>query len=97
MKLAQGEYVALEKIENIYSTHPLVQQFFVHGDGLKSYLLAVVVLDPITFAQLAGKISGTRLSEKDVEAMRALCADERVVKAVLADLLREGKKNGLKG
>lgn len=64
MKLAQGEYVALEKIENIYSTHPIVQQFFVHGDGLKSYLLAVVVPDPVTFSQLAGKISGEEVERE---------------------------------
>lgn len=37
------------------------------------------------------------MSERDMDAMRALCQDERVVKAVLSDLVREGKKNGLKG
>lgn len=97
MKLAQGEYVALEKVENFFATHPLVQQVFVHGDGLKSYLLAVVVPDPIVFSQIAGRISGKKLSEGDVEAMKVLCKDERVVKAVLEELMKEGKKNGLQG
>ncbi|TFY65500.1 hypothetical protein EVG20_g5564 [Dentipellis fragilis] len=82
MKLAQGEYVALEKIENLYSSLPLVGQIFVHGDSLQAYLLAVIIPDPVQFAQLASQ---------------ELCSDERVVQAVLAELTQEGKKNHLKG
>ena len=45
-KLAQGEYIAPEKLENIYVQCPLVAQIFVHGESLQSYILAVIVLDP---------------------------------------------------
>lgn len=34
-KLAQGEYIAPEKIENIYTRSDAVAQLFVHGDSLQ--------------------------------------------------------------
>lgn len=45
-KLAQGEYIAPEKIENNYlSSCPYITQIFVHGDPLQTYLIGVVGLD----------------------------------------------------
>lgn len=34
-KLAQGEYIAPEKIENIYARSEPVAQVFVHGESLQ--------------------------------------------------------------
>jgi len=42
-KLAQGEYIAAEKIETVYSKSPVIGQIWVYGNSFKSFLLAVVV------------------------------------------------------
>jgi len=34
-KLSQGEYIAPEKVENIYQSSSYVAQVFVHGESLK--------------------------------------------------------------
>ncbi|KAI5969802.1 hypothetical protein CANMA_001176 [Candida margitis] len=45
-KLAQGEYVSPEKIENRYlSANPIINQLYVHGNSLKSYLVGIVGID----------------------------------------------------
>ena len=47
-KLQQGEYIAPEKLENIYGSSKYVQQIFVHGDSLKTSIVAIIVIDPET-------------------------------------------------
>lgn len=44
-KLAQGEYIAAEKLENAYGQIDLVKQIFIYGDSLQSYLVAIIVPD----------------------------------------------------
>jgi len=44
-KLSQGEYIAPEKLENVYIQSPLIQQVFVDGDSTKSWLIAICVIE----------------------------------------------------
>lgn len=45
-KLAQGEYISPEKIENVYlSSNPILAQLYVHGDSLQSYLVGIVGIE----------------------------------------------------
>ncbi|KAF9458659.1 hypothetical protein BDZ94DRAFT_1270171 [Collybia nuda] len=97
MKLSQGEYVALEKIENSYASAPLVAQLYVHGDSLQSYLLAVVVPDPVQLASIASKVLGQAVAADDMTALARATKDMRVNTHILQTLTKEAKRNGLKG
>ncbi|XP_045849761.1 long-chain-fatty-acid--CoA ligase 1 isoform X1 [Meles meles] len=88
-KLAQGEYIAPEKIENIYMRSEPVAQVFVHGESLQAFLIAIVVPDVETLCAWARK--------KGFEgSFEELCRNKDVKKAILEDMLRLGKDSGLK-
>ncbi|KAH9180313.1 acetyl-CoA synthetase-like protein [Lactarius sanguifluus] len=96
MKLSQGEYVALEKIENVYSRIPVAMQVFVHGSSLKPYLIGVVVPDPVQFATFASRVLGRRIDPEDVKVLTELCTDSRIADVMLAELNKVAAKS-LKG
>ncbi|MEV0761753.1 carboxylic acid reductase [Nocardia sp. NPDC050435] len=43
LKLSQGEFVTVAKLEAVFASSPLVRQIFVYGSSERAYLLAVVV------------------------------------------------------
>ncbi|XP_031797985.1 long-chain-fatty-acid--CoA ligase 1 isoform X3 [Sarcophilus harrisii] len=88
-KLAQGEYIAPEKIENIYQRSEPVAQVFVHGESLQAFLIAIVIPDVETLSSWAKK-KGFSGSHAD------LCRNKDVKKAILDDMVRLGKEAGLK-
>lgn len=96
MKLSQGEYVALEKIENVYSRIPVAMQVFIHGSSLKSYLIGVVVPDPVQFATFASRVLERRIDPEDVRVLKELCTDSRIADVMLAELNKVAAKS-LKG
>ncbi|WP_301148211.1 carboxylic acid reductase [Mycobacterium simiae] len=63
LKLAQGEFVTLAKLEAVFGNSPLVRQIYVYGNSAHPYLLAVVV--PTEEA----------LADNDVETLKPLIAD----------------------
>ncbi|KAI5122041.1 hypothetical protein M0805_006026 [Coniferiporia weirii] len=97
MKLSQGEYVALEKIENVYMSNPLMAQLYVHGDSLRDYLIAILVPDPVLFAALASEVTAAQIVPEDVGKLASASRDPRVAQAVLDEMTKEAKKAGLKG
>ncbi len=89
-KLAQGEYIAPEKIEAVYARHSLVAQAYVHGDSLQASLVAVMVPDaePFLAWATAQGFQGRSLSD--------LCADPKVVETVLSNINGAAARGGLK-
>ncbi|GMR46570.1 hypothetical protein PMAYCL1PPCAC_16765, partial [Pristionchus mayeri] len=88
-KLAQGEYVAPEKIETIYSRCKYVAQSYVYGESQKTCLIAVIVPDAEVLIPAMERILGMRRS------MVELCSREDVKRAVLENIQAAGKAAGL--
>ncbi|OBI21877.1 oxidoreductase [Mycobacterium sp. E2327] len=63
LKLAQGEFVTVAKLEAVFGNSPLVRQIYVYGNSAHPYLLAVVV--PTEEA----------LAAYDVETLKPMIAD----------------------
>uniref|UniRef100_A0AAQ4R1R9 Arachidonate--CoA ligase n=1 Tax=Gasterosteus aculeatus aculeatus TaxID=481459 RepID=A0AAQ4R1R9_GASAC len=88
-KLAQGEYIAPEKIETAYSLSDPVAQIFVYGESLQACLVGIVVPDP--------DMLPIWIKKKGIEGSFAeLCKNKDVKNAILEDILRLGKVAGLK-
>lgn len=94
LKLAQGEYISPERIENVYlGTAPWLAQAYVHGDSDKAFLVAIFGIQPDMFAGYVSKILGREISPTDLKALEAAAQEPKVRKTVLKELDRIGKKN----
>ncbi|KAK8807200.1 hypothetical protein WA158_003959 [Blastocystis sp. Blastoise] len=95
-KLAQGEYIAVEKIENIYLLNSLVEQIFVYGDSYQSYIVGVVVPNKHQLFNLISKTDAL----KDIDpatSFETICKDKRVRNEVLKVINQTAVDNGLFG
>lgn len=87
-KLSQGEYIAPEKIENIFVLSHFVGQSFVYGDSLKNNVVAIVVPDAV-FAKSWAEKKGV------ASDLASVCQNADFKKELFDDLLQLAGKNKL--
>ena len=98
LKLAQGEYVAPERLEGLcLSTCTYLQVGFIHGDSNQTFPVGIWGVQPDLFAAFASKVLGQKISENDEQALQKAMNDPKVIAAVLADMNRAAKKARLNG
>ncbi|GFT32427.1 long-chain-fatty-acid--CoA ligase 1 [Nephila pilipes] len=89
-KLSQGEYIAPEKIEAIYSESKLVLQILVEGNPDQNYIVALVVPEPENLKSWL-KTKGY----KDSEDISQLLSNTEVRKHFLLELRKIGSQKDL--
>ncbi|CAK7266852.1 medium-chain fatty acid-CoA ligase faa2 [Sporothrix epigloea] len=101
LKLAQGEYVSPERIENVYlGACTLLSTAFVHGDPIEAALVAVFGVEPEMFAPFASKVLGSgkaTIVPTDRDALQKATQDPRVRAAVQKIIDGIGKKHKFNG
>ncbi|XP_031261184.1 long chain acyl-CoA synthetase 2-like [Pistacia vera] len=90
-KLSQGEYVAVESIENIYLQCPLIASIWVYGNSFESFLVAVVVPDKKALEEWAANHLPEAVDYK------SLCKNLKARKYILDELNSTGQKHKLRG
>lgn len=94
VKTLNGEYIALEKLESVYRSNSYVDNICVYADQNKVKPVGILVpnIGPVT--QLAKKLGILKNEDESVESHYH---DDKLRHAVLDDLLKTGKNQGLKG
>ncbi|XP_027774703.1 long chain acyl-CoA synthetase 4-like isoform X2 [Solanum pennellii] len=89
-KLSQGEYVAVENLENVFGNNPVIESVWVYGSSFESFLVAVVNPSKQQVEKWAKQngLSGD---------FNSLCENSKVKEHILGELTKVGKEKKLKG
>ncbi|KAK7269590.1 hypothetical protein RIF29_22323 [Crotalaria pallida] len=90
VKLSQGEYIALEHLENVYGITPIVEDIWVYGNSFKSLLIAVIVPNEEVTNKWA-------YSNGHIASFSKLCSLDQLKKYVLSELKITAERNKLRG
>ncbi|VVT49209.1 uncharacterized protein SAPINGB_P002157 [Magnusiomyces paraingens] len=97
-KLAQGEYVAPERIEAFYSSaSSLISQVFIDGNSFEIFLVAVIGVNPEPYCTLLKNKLNLEVSPTDVDALTASFKRKDARVEVLRQITQDIKSAGLKG
>lgn len=89
-KLSQGEYVAVENLENVYGLVSVLDSVWIYGNSFESCLIAVANPNK----QAVEHYAESRNISGDFES---LCENPKIKEYILGELVRIGKEKKLKG
>lgn len=91
VKTLNGEYIALEKLESIYRSAPVVANICVYADIERAKPIAIIVPAEPALKKLAATVG------VEGEGLETLAHDKKLQGAVLKELQAAGRAGGLSG
>lgn len=89
-KLAQGEFIAPESIENSYlSNNPTLAAIFVHGDPLKNYLIGILGIDKPSMIAFLTRICKIKGANKMSDEELLLTINQKANKGILVETMNK--------
>ncbi|CAM6017999.1 unnamed protein product [Sphagnum balticum] len=89
-KLSQGEYVAVENLENIFLQCPAIDAIWVYGNSFESTLVAVAVPNEKVLMDWAA-------TNGENGNFETLCNSQKACEFILTEVNATGKSAGVKG
>jgi len=89
VKLAAGEYIALERLESLYKHCEFVENICIYADSSKNFPIAVVVPNRNNLEKYS---NSQNIHEVDY---KTLCQNEKIVSALMNSLRQVAKDNKL--
>uniref|UniRef100_A0A5B6Z4B6 Long-chain-fatty-acid--CoA ligase n=1 Tax=Davidia involucrata TaxID=16924 RepID=A0A5B6Z4B6_DAVIN len=89
-KLSQGEYVAVENLENVYGLVPDIDSIWIYGNSFESFLVAIINPNKQALERWAEEngLSGD---------FNSICENPKAKEYMLGELVRIAKEKKLKG
>jgi fatty acid CoA ligase FadD9 len=75
IKLSQGEFVAISRLEALYANHPAISQIYLYGTSERAFLLAIIVPDAELLAAHGGADGAETLRAELRLAMQQVADD----------------------
>ncbi|PVH17681.1 uncharacterized protein CXQ87_000574 [Candidozyma duobushaemuli] len=97
VKTANGEYIALEKLESVYRSNSVVLNICVYADQNKVKPIAIVIPNEAHFKTHLQDDKVYSESELQTKELASLCHDKKAINSVHKALVATGKSQGLKG
>ena len=89
-KLSQGEYIAPDKLQEVYKTIRGLADIFVYGDSTKSSLIAIINYDKEEIPEVASELGVSGSYEE-------ICENQKIYDHMLQELNRCANENNFKG
>lgn len=84
-------------MEGVYALNPIYATLVVHGDSLRSSLVAIAVLEPALASKLVSDVLGEKIDPADVDALDRAVKDKKVRAKLVEGFARVAKQNKLNG